>query len=98
MQHGYIAGYVAPRKKSKALPQEIPPWKPEQCVALDAEMVGVGQYGQNSSIARVVIIDWSGEVLFDEYIKQTQPVTDYRTFISGITPEIMDEATDLGQC
>lgn len=93
MQNGYMTGYVAPRKKSKALPKEIPQWKPEQCVALDAEMVGVGQYGQNSSIARVVIIDWSGEVLFDEYIKQTQPVTDYRTFISGITPEIMAEAT-----
>lgn len=56
-------------------------------------MVGVGQYGQNSSIARVVIIDWEGEILFDEYIKQTQAVTDYRTFISGITPEVLSGAT-----
>ena len=48
-------------------------------------MVGVGRYGEDSSIARVVLVDWHGKVLFDEYIKQTQAVTDYRTFVSGIT-------------
>lgn len=90
---GYKMGYAPARKKSSSLPKAIPEWKPEHCVALDAEMVGVGQYGQNSSIARVVLIDWWGEVLFDEYIKQTQTVTDYRTFISGITPEVLAEAT-----
>lgn len=55
-------------------------------------MVGVGQYGEDSSVARVVIVDWNGSILFDEYIKQTQQVTDYRTFVSGITQEDLEGA------
>jgi hypothetical protein len=79
-------------KKISSPPTTLPKWEPAQCVALDAEMVGVGQYGEDSSIARVVIVDWYGNVLFDEYIKQTQQVTDYRTFISGITEGDLDGA------
>lgn len=90
--HGTPYSPFEARKKPSTPPRKIPEWKPEQCVALDAEMVGVGQYGQDSSIARVVIIDWSGELLFDEYIKQTQRVTDHRTFISGITPQHLENA------
>mmetsp|Transcript_32157 Transcript_32157/g.75646 ORF Transcript_32157/g.75646 Transcript_32157/m.75646 type:complete len:289 (-) Transcript_32157:124-990(-) len=60
-------------------------------LALDCEMVGVGI--NRSSLARVVIIDWKGQVLFDEYIKQSEPVTDYRTFVSGITENDLSEAT-----
>lgn len=74
-------------------PRSIPTWSPDKCVALDAEMVGVGRYGEDSSVARVVLVDWDGKVLFDEYIKQTQAVTDFRTFISGIKPEHLSEAT-----
>ena len=58
--------------------------------ALDCEMVGLGPNGNTSSVARVTLIDWHGETLFDEYIEQTQEVTDYRTFVSGITPEQLD--------
>ena len=79
-------------KKSNSSPTILPQWEPAQCVALDAEMVGVGRYGEDSSIARVVIVDWDGNVLFDEYIKQTQQVTDYRTFVSGITEDDLSGA------
>ena len=68
------------------VPKQLPDWCPENCVSLDAEMVGVGRYGEESSVARVVLVDYDGKVLFDQYIKQTQPVLDYRTFVSGITP------------
>eukprot|EP00536_Pseudo-nitzschia_multiseries_P015023 jgi/Psemu1/216656/e_gw1.806.5.1 len=62
-------------------------------MALDCEMVGVGTNATRSSLARVVIIDWKGQILFDEHIKQSEPVTDYRTFVSGITEQDLRQAT-----
>jgi len=62
-------------------------------VALDCEMVGVGVGSTRSSLARVVVIDWRGHRLFDEYIQQSEPVTDYRTFVSGITEQDLLQAT-----
>lgn len=64
-----------------------------QYVALDCEMVGVGPDGRFSALARVTLIDWNGNTLMDEYVKPGQKVTDYRTFVSGITPEILRSAT-----
>jgi len=54
-------------------------------VGLDCEMVGVGPGGHHSSIARVTLVAWDGTILLDEFVKQDQPVTDYRTFVSGVT-------------
>jgi len=62
-------------------------------MALDCEMVGVGVNSTRSSLARVVIIDWKGARVFDEYIQQSEPVTDYRTFVSGITEQNLQQAT-----
>ncbi len=62
-------------------------------VSLDCEMVGVGTDESRSSLARVVILDWRGHRLFDHYIKQSEPVTDYRTFVSGITEQDLLTAT-----
>lgn len=68
-------------------------------VALDAEMVGVGCGGKRSALARVTMIDWNGKVLLDEYVQQTEEVTDYRTFVSGITPAKLEEAQlDIETC
>jgi len=61
-------------------------------LALDCEMVGVGGNAMRSSLARVVIINWRGQVLFDKHIKQSEPVTDHRTFVSGITEENLQRA------
>lgn len=55
--------------------------------ALDCEMVGVGQEGLDSALARVSIVNWENEIVLDTYVKVDQPVTDYRTFVSGIRPE-----------
>ena len=62
-------------------------------VALDCEMVGVGANSSRSSLARVVLVDWRGHRLFDQYITQSEPVTDYRTFVSGITEQDLQKAT-----
>jgi len=72
----------------------------DQYVALDCEMVGVGQDGKTSALARVTIIDWDGNIFLDEYVKPDTEVTDYRTFVSGITEEhLVNYATlNLLQC
>lgn len=63
-------------------------------LAMDCEMVGTttkdGAY--SSVLARVVLIDWKGRTVLDSYVKPCQPVTDYRTFVSGITPEHLVDA------
>mmetsp|Transcript_36897 Transcript_36897/g.56660 ORF Transcript_36897/g.56660 Transcript_36897/m.56660 type:complete len:306 (-) Transcript_36897:252-1169(-) len=52
--------------------------------ALDCEMVGVGEGGKDSALARVSIVNWNNELVFDKFIAVSQQVTDYRTFVSGV--------------
>jgi len=74
--------------------------KRKQHVAIDCEMVGVGEYGQFSSLARVCIVNYYGDIVLDLYVKQRQEVTDYRTFVSGITEEHLtsDHAVEFEEC
>ena len=61
---------------------------------MDCEMVGVGQGGLRSVLARCSIVNYYGEVLFNKYVKPPEKITDYRTHVSGIRPEhIRDEVT-----
>ena len=62
-------------------------------LALDCEMVGVGYKGKHSSVARVTLVDWDGRIVYDEFVQQEQEVTDYRTFVSGITQLDLEDAT-----
>jgi len=68
-------------------------------VALDCEMVGVGSRGI-SVLARVSMVDGNGTVILDTYVKVEEPVTDYRTSISGIRPEDLasSNAVSYGEC
>jgi RNA exonuclease 4 len=60
--------------------------------ALDCEMVGVGPEGLDSALARVSIVNWDEQIVLDTYVRVTEPVTDYRTFVSGIREEhVMSE-------
>ena len=73
--------------------------KESEILAIDCEMVGLGKGGEISSAARVTVINWFGDILLDEHIRQTEPVADYRTFVSGITEKDLDEATmTLEEC
>merc|ERR1711884_957688 len=56
-------------------------------VAIDCEMVGVGTAGVRSVLARVSIVHAEGAVLMDRFVRPIEPVTDYRTHITGITAE-----------
>lgn len=72
----------------------------DQYVALDCEMVGIGRYGKYPSLARVCLIDWDGNPLLDIHVRQRFPVTDYRTFVSGVTERdlLLDRAVDVDVC
>jgi len=64
---------------------------PDNIVALDCEMVGVGKLKRNA-LARCSIVDYHGNVIYDQHIKPNLPVTDYRTKWSGILPSHMRKA------
>lgn len=63
--------------------------------ALDCEMVGVGKEGLDSALARISIVNWDNEIVLDTYVKVDQPVTDYRTFVSGIRPEQIESESAM---
>ncbi|CAG8567428.1 13313_t:CDS:2 [Ambispora gerdemannii] len=63
--------------------------------ALDCEMVGTGERGLKSALARVSIVDFYGDVVLDEYVKPEQLITDYRTKYSGITKDSLENARCL---
>lgn len=63
------------------------------CVALDCEMVGVGPGGVESQLARVGLVNDSGNVLLECWVAPDAPVTDYRTRFSGVR-----EADLVGAC
>jgi len=69
-------------------------------LALDCEMVGVGTNGEDSALARVSIVNWFSEVILDTFVKVPEPVTDFRTFVSGIRAQDIcsDAAMELSEC
>ncbi|KAL4874124.1 hypothetical protein BDV12DRAFT_181965 [Aspergillus spectabilis] len=67
-------------------------------VAMDCEMVGVGPNPDNdSALARISIVNFNGEQLYDSYVRPKEMVTDWRTHVSGIAPKHMVEARTLEQ-
>uniref|UniRef100_T1JI87 RNA exonuclease 4 n=1 Tax=Strigamia maritima TaxID=126957 RepID=T1JI87_STRMM len=60
-----------------------------QCVAIDCEMVGVGDNGRESHLARVSIVNHFGHCILDKYVSPQEKVTDYRTQFSGIRPGLL---------
>lgn len=64
-------------------------------LSMDCEMVGVGHNGQDDMLARVSIVNKTGEVLLDKHVKPRQPVTDYRTSVSGIRPHDIENGEDF---
>ena len=67
--------------------EPLVPFSLTRALAMDCEMVGAGPKGEESVAARVSIVNQYGKCVYDKYVKPTQPVTDYRTAVSGIRPE-----------
>lgn len=53
---------------------------------MDCEMVGTGVDGSQHALARCSIVNSLGVPLYDRYVQPMEPVTDYRTAVSGILP------------
>jgi RNA exonuclease 4 len=65
---------------------------------MDCEMVGVGPNPDNDSVlARVSIVNFNGDQVYDSYVRPKEMVTDWRTHVSGIAPKHMVEARTLEQ-
>ncbi|MCJ1477694.1 3'-5' exonuclease [Lambiella insularis] len=65
-------------------------------IAIDCEMVGVGPTPDiDSALARVSLVNYHGEQLYDSFVLPKEAVTDYRTFVSGITPQLLKSARPL---
>ncbi|KAI9817405.1 MAG: 3'-5' exonuclease [Phylliscum demangeonii] len=65
-------------------------------VALDCEMVGVGgPVNERSIVARVSVVDFHGEQVYDSFVRPTEHVTDWRTWISGVSASHMPTARDF---
>ncbi|XP_041648659.1 interferon-stimulated 20 kDa exonuclease-like 2 isoform X2 [Cheilinus undulatus] len=70
---------------------------PSKYVAIDCEMVGAGPKGSISLLARCSVVNYDGDILYDEFIKPTMPVTDYRTRWSGIREKDLRHATNFSE-
>lgn len=65
-------------------------------IAIDCEMVGVGPTPDtDSALARVSLVNYHGHQLYDSFVLPKEVITDYRTHVSGITPELLREARTL---
>ena len=53
-------------------------------VALDCEMVGCGEDGKRSVLARVSVVNEDGNVVLDTFVAPGERVVDYRTRVSGV--------------
>ncbi|XP_057319313.1 RNA exonuclease 4 [Microplitis mediator] len=63
-------------------------------VAIDCEMVGIGD-GIESMLARVSIVNRHGACIYDKYVKPRETVRDYRTAVSGIRPQDLQNGEDF---
>ncbi|XP_006895810.1 PREDICTED: interferon-stimulated 20 kDa exonuclease-like 2 [Elephantulus edwardii] len=80
---------LAHSENNSGVSQEMP----TKMVAVDCEMVGTGPNGNISSLARCSIVNYNGDVLYDEYIRPPCHIVDYRTRWSGIQKQHMVNAT-----
>ncbi|KAJ8755091.1 hypothetical protein K2173_016771 [Erythroxylum novogranatense] len=63
-------------------------------IAMDCEMVGVGQ-GNRSALGRVTLVNQWGNVIYDEFVRPIERIVDFRTQISGIRAQDLRKATDF---
>ena len=54
-------------------------------VALDCEMVGVGEAGRRNNLARVALVNAKGQSVYSRFVKPVEAVTDYRARITGLS-------------
>jgi RNA exonuclease 4 len=87
------------RQQQQRSSTPLTPAERDRYLAMDCEMVGVGVDGLRSALARVTLVDWDGEVVYDAFVTPTEEVTDYRYFVSGITEQdLLQYGLDFATC
>jgi len=66
-------------------------------LAIDCEMVGIGLKGKISALARVSIVNWNGETVLDAFVKVPTKVTDFRTWVSGVTAKDIKSSSAMNE-
>ncbi|TLS27132.1 hypothetical protein PpBr36_04617 [Pyricularia pennisetigena] len=68
-------------------------------VGIDCEMVGIGPGGHESILARVSVVDFHGNQVYDSLVrpKPGVVVTDWRTHVSGVSARDMRLARDFDE-
>ncbi|CBQ70803.1 related to REX4-strong similarity to X.laevis XPMC2 protein [Sporisorium reilianum SRZ2] len=81
------------------LPSDANPTKkePGNYLAIDCEMVGVGDKGSESILARVSIVNFHGATIMDRFVRPQEKVTDYRTWVSGVRPQDLRNAPSFSE-
>ncbi|KAH0547694.1 hypothetical protein FGG08_000183 [Glutinoglossum americanum] len=66
-------------------------------IAIDCEMVGVGRPppDDNNALARVSLVNYHGVQIYDSFVRPQEPVVDWRTHVSGVSPRHMATARDF---
>ena len=64
-------------------------------VGLDCEMVGIGPNGTQSALARCCMVDFDGNVIYDEFVRPPGFVTDFRTKYSGVRKKDLRQGTAI---
>ncbi|KAK2710138.1 hypothetical protein QYM36_013718 [Artemia franciscana] len=84
----------APAGKGVSLVKETAFKGLTKVVAMDCEMVGVGINDENV-VARVSIVNHFGHCIYDKYVKPGERVTNFRTYVSGIRKEHLENAEEF---
>lgn len=100
LQRSRVEGLAATKGSNLAPIDLFPKLKGDEVtvgkyVAIDCEMVGVGPEGLTSALARVSLVNFHGQVIFDKYVKPVERIVNYRTEFSGIRPHHMKDAICL---
>lgn len=89
----------AQREKIEAAEASLSEEYKQKYVALDCEMVGIGDSGKTSVLARVSLVDWYGKVVLDTFVQVPTRVTDFRTWVSGVQPKhLKKDAMEVNKC
>ena len=52
-------------------------------------LLGMVYHGVLQVLYRVSIVNYNGQVLYDEYVKPEGRITNFRTWVSGVAPHHM---------
>lgn len=64
-------------------------------LALDCEMV---ETEAGDAVGRVSIVNYNGKTVYDKFVRPEKKIVDYRSHVSGITPEALKKGISFAQC